>query len=119
MSNNMRKIMDSFEDYQQNIKQREVVVSYDITAEYSKFRSDLLAILDNYGKEGLTMSTYKLGTKLNGKELENLISEIKEKFQECKAQITESNRYKKQVKVIIITSLDNTFFTETVVNEVL
>lgn len=117
MSTQMRKWMDDFQKYVHKTKNRDVIISYDITAEYSRFRSALLKILDTYGKTEITQSTFKLNRRLNGEELDNLFAQIIQLFEEIKEQLNEANNRPKKVKVVIITSIDNTLFEQILIDE--
>lgn len=117
MATQMRQLITNFEEYVNKIKNREVIVSYDITADYSKFRIDLLNLLDNFGKTEITQSTYKLSRRLNGEELDDLCNQIVSLFEELKSSLNEANTRPKKVRVVIITSLDNTFFEEILIDE--
>lgn len=119
MSTQMRKLMDNFEEHLHKAKNREVIISYDITADYNKFRSDILALIEAFGITQITQSTYKLNRRLNGEELDQLCNQIIALFDELKNILNEGAKKEKRVKVVAIFTLDNTFFEEILVDEVI
>ncbi len=117
MSKQMRKWLDDFQEYVHKTKNRDVIISYDITSDYNRFRSGLLEILDIYGKTEITQSTYKLNRRLNGEELDALCDQIMQLFEDVKGELNEANTRPKKVRVVIITSIDNALFEEVLIDE--
>jgi len=111
--------MDNFKEYKNKIENREVIISYDITSDFNKFRSDLLKLMDKFGKIEITESTYKLKNSLNGTELENLRAELVSLFEKHKKSLNEASNRPKKVRVVIIISLGNTFIEEVLIDEVI
>jgi hypothetical protein len=117
MGTQMRKWMDDFQEYVNKTKNRDIIISYDISSDYNKFRSDLLELMEDFGKTEITQSTYKLNRRINGEELDELCEKIMRLFEEIKLGLNEANTRAKRVRVVIITSIDNTLFEEVLIDE--
>ncbi|MFD2035471.1 hypothetical protein ACFSKL_11755 [Belliella marina] len=116
MSKQMRKYIDTFEEFRAKRKQFEVIVSYDCSQIHNNFANKLRAILrNNYGSQEITLSNYRIGKLLNFDEIDSLKKEILESFSES-APITEAKREKKTVVSIIVPS-ENQFVIDEIINE--
>lgn len=96
---------------------RQVLINYDITKDYEELRMGLLEEIDIYGKRMITESTYMLDRRLNLDELTELINAIKNRFEFVRQKLNEQQHEPKKVKIVIITTLDNSFFEEVVIDE--
>lgn len=99
------------------LENRQVLVSYDITKDFEKLRTGILDELDEYGKRKITKSTYMLEKRLNLDELDELVNSIKEIFNTIKESLNEARHEPKSVRVVILTTLDNSLFEEVIIDE--
>lgn len=96
---------------------RQVIINYDITKDYEELRMGVLEEIDVYGSRMITESTYMLERRLNFDELTELINKIKNRFELVRQKLNEQQHEPKKVKIVIITTLDNSFFEEVVIDQ--
>ncbi len=116
MSKEMRRYIDTFEEFLAKRKQFEVIVSYDCSQIHNNFANKLRTILrDNYDSQEITLSNYRIGKLLTFDEIDALKKEILDAFSGS-APITEAKREKKTVVSIIVPS-ENQFVIDEIINE--
>lgn len=115
MSNEMRKYIDTFAEFQAKRKQSEVIVSYDCSQIHNDFANKLRSILrDTYESERITLSNYKIGKLLTFDEIDTLKQKILEAFSQ--SLITEAKQEIRTV-VSIITPSENQFVIDEIIDE--
>ena len=109
------RIREALEEYV--FSSRQVIVTYDITEDYEILRTGILKDMEIYGSRMVTKSTYMLKQKLNLQQLTDLINSIKTRFESIRQNLNEQKDDPKKVKIVIITTFDNSFFEEVVIDE--
>lgn len=116
MGTEMRKYIDTFEDFIENRKTIEVIISYDCSDIHKPFREKLLEFLkSNYCIEEITMSNYKIGKMLTIQEIDDLKTDIIKLFNS--STILAERHKEKRTIVTLITPIDSQFVIDEIINE--
>lgn len=117
MSKEMRKYLDTFNEFFEKRKTMELIVSYDCSDLHKPFGDKLLELLksDEYNGDEITMSNYKIGRMLTFLEIDILKEKILSLFSDA-AQISEARREKRTI-VKLITPMDTQFIIEEIISE--
>ena len=116
MSKEMKKYIETFNEFLEKRKTMELIVSYDCSDINGTFSANLLNLLKkNYKSEEITMSNYKIGKMLTFSEIDKLKKEIIKLFKES-TQITEEKRMKRTI-VKLITPIETQFIIDEIINK--